>query len=209
VPTYPRAGVMTWGAIASGPFWDVSVDSGTARAHQHAAGQGRTRPIRILRDDIDTFGVAPGGQIFSSDRGHIIASTAISDVWPGARTRALTPHQAASPLAGRPYDLRHAAMSLWLNAGVPATEVAERAGHSVEILLRVYARCLDGGEGTASKRIEVALDVAADACVPRAASALAGRSTARISARPGCGHPAYIPRTTASSRSQRRLAAWT
>jgi len=34
----------------------------------------------------------------------------------------------ASPLAGRPYDLRHAAVSLWLNAGVPATEVAERAG---------------------------------------------------------------------------------
>jgi len=34
----------------------------------------------------------------------------------------------ASALAGRPYDLRHAAVSLWLNAGVPATEVAERAG---------------------------------------------------------------------------------
>ena len=62
-----------------------------------------------------------------------------------------------SPLAGRPYDLRHAAVSLWLNAGVPATEVAERAGHSVQVLLRVYAKCLDDGEAVANKRIDAAL----------------------------------------------------
>ena len=48
-------------------------------------------------------------------------------------------------------------MSLWLNAGVPPQEVAQRAGHSVEVLLRVYAKCLDGGEGVANKRIEAAL----------------------------------------------------
>ncbi len=34
-----------------------------------------------------------------------------------------------------PYDLRHAAMSTWLNGGVPAAQVAEWAGHSVEVLL--------------------------------------------------------------------------
>lgn len=59
--------------------------------------------------------------------------------------------------AGRPYDLRHAAVSLWLNAGVPAPEVADRAGHSVEVLLRACAKCLDEGEGIASKRIAAAL----------------------------------------------------
>ena len=36
--------------------------------------------------------------------------------------------------AARRYDLRHAAVSLWLNAGVPAPTVARRAGHSVEVL---------------------------------------------------------------------------
>jgi integrase len=113
--------------------------------------------VRILRKHIDTFGVAPDGRIFSSDRGHVVASTAISDVWAEARNRALMPHQVASPLAGRPYDLRHAAVSLWLNAGVPATEVAERAGHSVEVLLRVYAKCLDDGEDIANTRIDAAL----------------------------------------------------
>ena len=116
--------------------------------------------VRILRDHTGTFGLAPDGKIFASDRGHIIASTAISDVWAEARTRALTRAQVASPLAGRPYDLRHAAVSLWLNAGVPATEVAERAGHSVEILLRVYAKCLDDGEAVANKRIDAALHAA-------------------------------------------------
>ncbi|HEY1823665.1 MAG TPA: hypothetical protein VGG83_27480 [Trebonia sp.] len=30
-------------------------------------------------------------------------------------------------------------MSLWLNSGVPAAEVARRAGHGVAVLLKIYA----------------------------------------------------------------------
>src|SRR5580693_9022612 len=118
--------------------------------------------VAILRQHIDTFGTALDGRIFASERGHVVASTAISDVWAEARTLAFTPEQVTSPLAGRPYDLRHAAVSLWLNAGVPATEVAEQAGHSVQVLLRVYAKCLDDGEAVANKRIDAAL-LASDA----------------------------------------------
>jgi hypothetical protein len=40
---------------------------------------------------------------------------------------------------------------------VPATDVAEWAGHSVEILHRIYAKCLDGGEVVLRQRVEVAL----------------------------------------------------
>jgi integrase len=72
-------------------------------------------------------------------------------------SRALTPREVASPLASRPYDLRHAAASLWLNAGVPATQVAEWAGHSVNVLLRVYAKCVYGQEEAAKLRISHAL----------------------------------------------------
>ncbi|MFG3703588.1 hypothetical protein ACGF7U_02465 [Micromonospora sp. NPDC047670] len=64
----------------------------------------------------------------------------------------------ASPLAARPYDLRHAAVSLWLNSDVPATDVAARAGHSVDVLLKVYAKCIDGQEATVNQRIEAALE---------------------------------------------------
>lgn len=65
--------------------------------------------------------------------------------------------QAASPLAGRPYDLRHAAVTLWLNGGVPVPEVAARAGHGVEVLLRVYAGCIDGEESVINAHLERAL----------------------------------------------------
>jgi integrase len=77
-----------------------------------------------------------------------------------ARTLALTPAQVASALARHPYDLRHAAMSLWLAAGVPPPRVAERAGHSVKVLLRVYAKCLDNGEDIANTRIDAAVKAA-------------------------------------------------
>jgi hypothetical protein len=56
-----------------------------------------------------------------------------------------------------PYQLGHAAVSLWLNAGVPATQVAEWAGHSVHVLLKVYAKCIDGQDEAARRRIEAAL----------------------------------------------------
>ncbi len=143
--------------------WTDSNSAHDERGLKHRAAD-ETRPVpippelvAILRTHIDTFGVAPDGRIFSSERDHPVASTAISDVWAEARTLALTPAQVASPLAGRPYDLRHAAVSLWLSAGVPPQRVAARAGHSVEVLLRVYAKCLDDGEDIANTRIDAAL----------------------------------------------------
>jgi hypothetical protein len=89
--------------------------------------------------------------------GGVISITTYCRAWKAARFLALTPEQVVSPLAGRPYDLRHAAVSLWLNAGVSAPDVAERAGQGVDVLLRVYAKCIDGGEEVANKRIDGAL----------------------------------------------------
>jgi integrase len=75
-------------------------------------------------------------------------------VWKGARAAALTAPQAASPLAKVPYDLRHAGVSTWLTAGISAQQVAEWAGHSPAVLLRTYAKCLDGEEKTARTLLE-------------------------------------------------------
>jgi integrase len=63
-----------------------------------------------------------------------------------ARCRVFTPVQLASPLARKPYDCRHVGVSWRLNAGVPAPLVAECAGHTVEVLRRIYAHCLDGDD---------------------------------------------------------------
>ena len=60
-------------------------------------------------------------------------------------------------MARTPYDLRHAAVSTWLNGGVPPADVAAWAGHSVEILLKIYAKCLDGGTELLRKRVQAAL----------------------------------------------------
>lgn len=63
----------------------------------------------------------------------------------------------ASPLAKRLYDLSQAVVSTWLNADVEATRVAAWAGHSVAVLLRVYAKCLDVGEQAARAKVQQAM----------------------------------------------------
>jgi hypothetical protein len=61
--------------------------------------------------------------------------------------RATTAQSAAVAGRARP-------KSLWLNGGVPATEVAARAGHSVDVLLKVYAKCIYGKRDSVNKKIE-------------------------------------------------------
>ena len=86
--------------------------------------------------------------------GVLVAAAGLGPVFHKARADAFTGAETASLLARRPYDLRHAAVSTWLNAGVPAPQVAEWAGNSVNVLLRVYASCIDGQEDAARRRIE-------------------------------------------------------
>lgn len=107
-----------------------------------------------LAQHLDRWGSAPDGRLFASSSGAVVGSGTYTRVWSAARRLALPPSMAASAVAGRPYDLRHAAVSLWLNAGVPAIEVAERAGHSVEVLLKVYAKCIDGQRATINGKID-------------------------------------------------------
>jgi integrase len=147
----------------AGKRWTDSGDAHDDRWLKHRGeDEPRTVPIppelvAILRHHIDCFGTAADGRLFDSGRGNVIASSTYSRVWKRARQFALTPRQVASPLAGRPYDLRHACVSLWLNAGVPAPEVAERAGHPVDVLLKVYAKCIDGQAASVNARIQQAL----------------------------------------------------
>ena len=101
--------------------------------------------------------------MFVAARGGVVNDSVYSMVWSNARFDALTARQFASPMAKRPYDLRHAAVSTWLNAGVPPAQIAEWAGHGVEVLLRVYAKCVDGQDDVARRRTEEALGDGAEA----------------------------------------------
>ena len=124
--------------------------------------------VEILSRHLEQFPPGPAGRLFVTRTGRAGVPVAppfsspqsmavVYRAWDRARRQALTEDEYNSPLAKRPYDLRHAAVSLWLNAGVPATQVAEWAGHSVNVLLRVYATCISGQDEAARRRIQSAL----------------------------------------------------
>jgi Phage integrase family len=141
--------VLSASASPAGRAW---TDEGTTRQERglkhRADNETRTIPIPpvlvgLLRAHIKRFGATLDGQVFQTARGGILQDSGYNEVWDQARREALTPAQYRSPLGRRPYDLRHAAVSLWLNSGVPATKVARRAGHGVAVLLKIYAHCID------------------------------------------------------------------
>ena len=146
-----------------GAGWSRSGRRRDPRQLKHRA-EGEVRPVpchpaltRYLRRHIEEFGIAPDGRLFRGERGGDLSESVYQRAWHAARLLAFIPVMAASPLAGRPYDLRHACLSTWLNAGVDPTQVAEWAGNSVEVLLRVYAKCIHGRERINRKLIEDAL----------------------------------------------------
>ena len=130
--------------IATGsPTWRAAtITSLTALLHQH----------------IEQFGTAHDGRLFRGERNaDELPKDTINRYWRRARAEVFSPEVRASPLAATPYDLRHAAVSTWLNAGVPATDVAAWAGHSAEVLLKIYAKCLDGGAEQLRQKVQAAL----------------------------------------------------
>ena len=71
-----------------------------------------------------------------------------------ARDETFTSEVAASPLAAAPYAVRHAAVSTWLTGECDRPRSPSGPEQSVEILFRIYAKCLDGGEAELHRRIE-------------------------------------------------------
>jgi integrase len=162
-------GDQAWGELQlrnampdAGADW---TDGGSARElrqlKHRPEGDSRIVPVHpeltgMLRDHLEQFGT-PDGRLFSGVRGGELPTITYRRAWIKARQAALTPAEQASPLARRPYDLRHACLSTWLNGGVYPTQVAEWAGHSVDVLLRIYAKCVVGQHELAKRRITEAL----------------------------------------------------
>ena len=126
---------------------------------------------RILRSHLNEFGTGPDGRVFSGIQRGELASITYRRSWDKARGAVFNPSEYASQLARRVYDLRHACVSTWLNGGVPPAQVAEWAGHSVAVLLKVYAKCIDGQDQIAKRRIEDALRESDDTAAPATGNA--------------------------------------
>ena len=140
----------------------------TGDVHEERGLKGRSRkavrrvPIppeldQLLREHVERFGTAPDGRLFRSERGGVIQPSTWWQVWRKVRNLALTPEQIATPLMERPYDLRHAGITWRLNSGVPAPDVAKWAGHSVEVLTRIYAGCVVGLDDVWIARMDAGL----------------------------------------------------
>ena len=124
-----------------GPWTDPGARRERRQLKHRAAQEVRPVPVspalaRLLRKHIAEYGTAPDGRLFRGEAGGLLSDTVYGRTWEKARQAALTPAEAASPLAERPYDLRHARLSTWLNTGVAPAQVAEWAGNSVPVLLR-------------------------------------------------------------------------
>lgn len=127
-----------------------------------AMGESRTVPCppeltAMLHNHIRQFGTGSGGRLSPGERAEELPKLTYMRVWRAARLAAFSKEVQTSSLAQTPYDLRHACVSTWLNGGVPPTQVAEWAGHSVEVLLKIYAKCIEGQDEIARRRVQEAL----------------------------------------------------
>ncbi|WP_328725714.1 tyrosine-type recombinase/integrase [Streptomyces sp. NBC_00259] len=112
----------------------------------------------MLREHKEKYGVAEDGRLFRAAMGGRVRSTEYCDLWDSARLKALSAEEAETPLADVPYSLRHAGVSLWINSGVDPVEVPQRAGHSLTVLFRFYAKILKGQQSRANALIEKGLN---------------------------------------------------
>ena len=142
-----------------GRCWTDDGAPGRSKALKHrAVGEGRVThscpalTIALIRH-LEKYGTAPDGRLFRSLKvpGGMVTKTCYMRVFRAARLVALG-ELAATPLARRPYDLRHAFISTALAAGVPAPDIARWVGQSIEILMKYYAAMLYGSAKTSQEK---------------------------------------------------------
>ena len=169
LPPAGRSGSDDWGELHirsatpdAGSEW---TDDGSPRERRQlkhrAEGDSRIVPAhpeltRLLREHLDQFATAPDGRLFGGVRGGELPTITYRRAWIKARQ---TPCRGGTGLAARPAAVRLAArLPVHLaNGGVYPTQVAGWAGHSVDVLLRVYAKCVVGQDELAKRRISEAL----------------------------------------------------
>jgi integrase len=108
-----------------------------------------SRLVELLRSWIDVHQLGPDDLLFRTR----------NDRRPAPSNWSRSLHRAYRKVGHQPlrvYDLRHAAATTWLRAGVPLGEVARRLGHSVETLVSTYVGALQGDDDAANKLLDIA-----------------------------------------------------
>ncbi|WP_327030373.1 integrase [Micromonospora sp. NBC_01740] len=114
--------------------------------------------VGILRRHVNRFGAADDGRLFRSDKGNVVAASTYSRVWKAARGLALKcPARAATSIAGTPEFSRSDTAACRRVVRPPGQRGHHLHRSSVDVLLKVYAKCIDGQEATVNEQIEAAL----------------------------------------------------
>ena len=110
--------------------------------------------VGLLREHVSSYGTAPDGRLFWTYRGGVYQPSTLWQVLRNARTVAFSPR--CRGIAPGPQAVRLPACGglVAVNAGAPGPQVAEWAGHSVEVLYRTYAHCIDGDDERWHKQME-------------------------------------------------------
>jgi integrase len=153
----------------SGEQWD---DGGQKwREADEPAREVPIPPLLVaeLRAHRDTFGLGPGGRFFVNSRGNPLTPNNTGKVWREVREE-LYPTRvddAGTPLPRRyqdplhrtePYDLRHTNASMLLDAGMKPKEVARRLGHSLTVLMEIYAGLFADDEEEGNAKVDVYME---------------------------------------------------
>jgi hypothetical protein len=156
----------------------------------------------MLREHIARFGVGPDGRVFRSERGNPIQASTWWQVWQKVRAASLTAEQLDGPLMIQPYCLRHAGVTRRLNEGVDEATVAAWAGHSVEVLRRIYHHSVGGQDEVLIAR----MDAHRRRSLWRAQGAHMGHGIRHRAASAGIARQPLAPSRFASSQVRGRLA---
>lgn len=117
--------------------------------------------VEVLREHLaGEVGDGPDALLFTTPSGaQLNLSNFHRDVWQHARTEVFP---AGNPLrAIRRHDLRHSAITAWLNAGVPLKTVQSWSGHkTASVVLDTYLGVMRGDETLGKARFEAALNAA-------------------------------------------------
>lgn len=114
--------------------------------------------VPLLQEHLDKYvGNRRDTAVFANAAGGLINSSNFHrDVWSKAREAVFAED---SPLRRvRRHDLRHAAITTWLNAGVPLKTAQRWSGHNtLAVLLDTYLGVMKGDEAIAIERVAAAL----------------------------------------------------
>jgi integrase len=167
-PTARRSVALTWRDVGKKT---ITVTKAISVGGERSTKTSRGRTMRLLgplASELAAWRLASGRPgdhvpVFPRKDGNVRRETDYRN-W---RRRVFQPASEKAEVGPvRPYDLRHALVSLLLRERLSVVDIARQAGHSPTIITSTYAHLIDELEGTEGRSAEVEIRAARSKLVP-------------------------------------------